>query len=958
MKTGKPCVYAFIFLLLNSAYLWPLAEPTVFYMANLVLHMLVGVFLTGAGLVYLLRNFRTLSASLKWGLFLFLLSAVPGLVLMKIGGMRPNRWLLHTHIALAIPAAIVLGAGLRTLLMKTAGAKQRGTPRLAWRGYMVALPMLAIFPVGVKTYQHYFPSPADRIENPVTAPASMVEESAGEHSPFFPSSATTTTGKTIPSNFFMTSETCKRCHADIYEQWNSSMHHFSSFNNQWYRKSIEYMQDVVGTKPSKWCAGCHDHAVFFNGRFETPIKQQINTPEAQAGLACTSCHSIVEVKDSMGNGGFVIEYPALHDMAASKNRFLQWAHDFLVEVDPEPHRKIFMKPFHRKDTAEMCSSCHKVHLDLPVNAYRWIRGFNDYDNWQASGVSGQGARSFYYPKQSQKCVDCHMPLVDSKDFGNINGKVHSHRFPAANTAVPFANQDHKQLQTVIDFLKNKHVTVDIFALSASGSSPAGQAPAAAKAADSLQLSSSFAIGEESEAFGAGTAMSTPPAEVLAPLDKVDTAVRRGDSVRIDVVARTRTVGHFFPGGTVDAFDVWLELQGVDEKGRVVFWSGQVEDDGRGPVEAGAHMYRSYLLDEHGNAINKRNAWAARSTLYVRLIPPGAADTVHFRLQVPQDCGDQITLKAKLNYRKFAWWNTQWAYAGIRDPQEGSFGLDKGYDDGRWIFKGDLSQVSGSLKEIPNLPIVTMAEDQKQIRVINRRDVLPERKSRFEKEDMLRWNDYGIGLLLQGDLKAAEAAFLKVTEIDPSYADGWVNVGRARIQEGNTAGAQEVLKKALDVDGELAKSHYFYALTLKTQGKYDEALTHLHKALAKYPRDRVVRNQAGRLLFLKRQYADAIKEFQETLRVDPEDLQAHYNLMLCYQGLGNSEQADRERKLYLRFKADESAQAITGPVRLRHPEANNERQPIHEHISVPLKAAGDSPATKKAAPAKEYVRLKQ
>ena len=70
-------------------------------------------------------------------------------------------------------------------------------------------------------------------------------------------------------------------------------------------------------------------------------------------------------------------------------------------------------------------------------------------------------------------------------------------------------------------------------------------------------------------------------------------------------------------------------------------------------------------------------------------------------------------------------------------------------------------------------------------------------------------------------------------------------------------------------------------------------------------------------------------------MDSEDLQVHYNLMLCYQGLGNAELADREQKLYLRFKADESAQAITGPVRLRHPEANNERQPIHEHVSVPL-----------------------
>jgi hypothetical protein len=104
------------------------------------------------------------------------------------------------------------------------------------------------------------------------------------------------------------------------------------------------------------------------------------------------------------------------------------------------------------------------------------------------------------------------------------------------------------------------------------------------------------------------------------------------------------VGHFFPGGTVDAFDVWLELQAIDNKGQIVFWSGRVEDDGKGPVEAGAHMYRSYLLDEHGNPINKRNAWAARSVLYVRLIPPGAADTVHFRLRVPETAGDRIVLK--------------------------------------------------------------------------------------------------------------------------------------------------------------------------------------------------------------------------------------------------------------------------------------------------------------------------
>ena len=57
--------------------------------------------------------------------------------------------------------------------------------------------------------------------------------------------------------------------------------------------------------------------------------------------------------------------------------------------------------------------------------------------------------------------------------------------------------------------------------------------------------------------------------------------------------------------------------------------------GKGPVEPGAHFYRSLQLDEHGNPINKRNAWTTRSVAYVRLIPPGAADTVHYRLRDPR-----------------------------------------------------------------------------------------------------------------------------------------------------------------------------------------------------------------------------------------------------------------------------------------------------------------------------------
>jgi tetratricopeptide (TPR) repeat protein len=631
----------------------------------------------------------------------------------------------------------------------------------------------------------------------------------------------------------------------------------------------------------------------------------------------------------MGQGDFTIEYPPLHDLATSDNPLLRSSHDFLLKLDPGPHARTFLKSFHTDETPEFCAACHKVHLDVPVNSYRWIRGFNEYDGWQASGVSGQGARSFYYPTKPQMCADCHMPLVPSQDPAARDGKVHSHRFPGANTALPYVNRDKEQLEVTQAFLKAGAVTVDVFAL-VPGEPTGGEAKALGAGE---RLSTTFAAGEESAAFGAGPAFVKAPSEAVAPLDRVDAAVRRGDSARVEVVVRTRKVGHFFPGGTVDAFDVWVELKATDSNGKAIFHSGLVEDGGKGPVEPGAHFYRSLQLDEHGNPINKRNAWATRSVAYVRLVPPGAADTVHFRLRVPEDCGERITLKARVNYRKFAWWNTQWAFAGVRDPAHGSYSLTKGHDDGRWVFTGDTSGVSGQIKAIPDIPITVMAEAEATIRVLAKGAPEPKTAPFLDPSVRERWNDYGIGLLLQGDLKGAEAAFLKVTRMEPGYADGWVNVGRARLAEGDLAGAEEPLRKALEVDPGLAKTHFFLGSTLKQSGRYDEALEHLRRAAALYPRDRVVRNEIGRALFLKRQYRDAIGELKRVLAIDPEDLQAHYNLMLCYQGAGDEGMAKRHEALYRRFKANEAAQEITGPYRRLHPHDNNERQAVHEHLSA-------------------------
>ena len=86
-------------------------------------------------------------------------------------------------------------------------------------------------------------------------------------------------------------------------------------------------------------------------------------------------------------------------------------------------------------------------------------------------------------------------------------------------------------------------------------------------------------------------------------------------------------------------------------------------------------------------------------------------------------------------------------------------------------------------------------------------------------------------------------------MDPQNPDGWTNVGRVRVQEGNTDGAKEVLLKALALKPGLARANFFYGRVLKEEGKYDEAAKVLQEVLAQFPRDRVVRNELGRVLFL-------------------------------------------------------------------------------------------------------------
>jgi Flp pilus assembly protein TadD len=982
----------------------PRVELSAFaYEGFLLLHV-------GLGLLAVLRFIATFTKSLKrareqkgmagvFSLLMLLSLAVTlltGVAFLGFGfgwlpfNMRPALRLTHDISTIAV---IVFG-----LLAILARAKRKeATPeeRLPVRRAVGAVFIFGVPFVAMLAYTVYAPNTDRLIVNPPVPPKTHVEEGGGENGHFFPASVQTVNDQFFPPEYYTDSKACgeKGCHPDIYAQWNSSAHHRSSFNNQWYRKSIEYMQEAVGTKPSKWCGGCHDMAILQTEdpqnpgkpRFDRPIKTQIlpveENPTSHAGIGCAACHSIVHVKSTMGVSDFTADYPPMHKYLDTKNPMMKSVHKFLTTLAPEPHKKTFLRPFHRDQTAKFCSSCHKVHLDKAVNDYRWLRGQNEYDAWQGSGVSGFGAASFYYPMDEKtgqpafkKCADCHMPKVPSADAGNKGGFVKDHAFPGGNTALPYVYHDKEQLKKTTDFLKDKALSIDVFAIRRQKTGAKAQTTAVKTQGGTTESPTAASMSFDPNAVNitAGQGFAAEE-EISSPLNRggKGTAFKRGESPLVEVVVRTLKLGHAFPGGTTDAFDIWVELEAKDEKGRTFFHSGRLQWED-GPVDAAAEKYRALVIDGNANRIDRRNVWALRSTVYAKAIPPGAADVVHYRLKIPKDVGGKVTLTAKLNYRKFDFFNNFWAFAGrtgaepkpelasaayragksanpFPSEKDIPLGIALGKKAGEpFAHAGDLrapmmdanlQTVSGEMKEVPVLPITVLAESTVAVPVVAE-NAAPDTPVQplDEKKDRIRWNDYGIGLLLQGDLKNATYAFTQVTNVSPKWAEGYVNIGRVRQVERDTPAAQAALEKAFQLYAaaptpmtryQKARAQNFYAQSLFDGGRIDDALNIMAQVREVFPDDRNVRNLTGAWLFRLGRYEEAIAHFKHSLSIEPEDVAAHYNLMKCYRAKGDMQTASTHEHYYKRFKADETNTRLSGEYRRKNPWDNNLAQPIHE-----------------------------
>src|SRR5204862_3547105 len=105
----------------------------------------------------------------------------------------------------------------------------------------------------------------------------------------------------------------------------------------------------------------------------------------------------------------------------------------------------------------------------------------------------------------------------------------------------------------------------------------------------------------------------------------------------------------------------------------------------------------------------------------------------YRVHIPPNAGSKITLDARFCYRKFTWYGTHEAFAGVPDPSKAdAVGAD--YDDRPTVFTASLSGVSAKQEKIPELPILAIAEDEVTLPVVAHSAREAEPKTIVKKEE--------------------------------------------------------------------------------------------------------------------------------------------------------------------------------------------------------------------------------
>ncbi len=382
-------------------------------------------------------------------------------------------------------------------------------------------------------------------------------------------------------------DVCVECHRDEVAQHASSVHARSSFDNPWYRATVDRLREDVGFEASRHCAGCHDPVMLVAGSMDHPIEP--NDPLTRVGVGCLVCHSIVDAR-SDGNGSYTltsapVPIPDPND-----------------EDEIALHRARLVSPVLR--TPKLCGSCHRGFLGTFTGNASHLPGLDEAGPWRGSAWGGQHAQRLDDVAPTE-CRGCHMPPEPRRrDDGSPTEHVGaSHRFAGGHSALAASTDDERQLATIAA-RQSRAATIDVIGL----------------------------VHEDGRR------------ELIPERARVSA----GERVTVDVVIRNVGVGHVFPGGARDLRDHYVTLKVFDANGALVAEAGTTHEVAPDPT---AFVLGTAVLAEDGTIEREHFTHRFRALAWDHTIGPRDARAARYAFVVPEGVALPLSFEATLVARR-------------------------------------------------------------------------------------------------------------------------------------------------------------------------------------------------------------------------------------------------------------------------------------------------------------------
>ena len=194
-------------LVLTAAVLAAAPSASLWYVANVVIHPLLGLCLGWTALRWVWRagwppgSLPGIAAGVAGG------SLLSGVVVLGVAVAGRSDAVLAVHVWVSVVGAALVGLWGWRVLADRSGPGDHTSTQLSRAGLLLLAAVVVAVPSARAAWDTRWRQ-AHAFENPTRPPATMAEEGAGAGTALFPSSAQTSTGDLIPSDFFLTSETC------------------------------------------------------------------------------------------------------------------------------------------------------------------------------------------------------------------------------------------------------------------------------------------------------------------------------------------------------------------------------------------------------------------------------------------------------------------------------------------------------------------------------------------------------------------------------------------------------------------------------------------------------------------------------------------------------------------------------------------------------------------------------